>query len=358
MSLSTFELHSQNIKRLLKEFSLEIECLISIANNLGVSALNDENIEKDNYSRTKQKRIPEVIEPVDVARNGEIKLFKILDHSQVSEDAADILEHDVLKTTHDTNDKEIFNEPYKSLQDDNNQLIDATDTDPASTLDKMDDTKLDEKEKIHNSDRSYCKLCQKSFKESRTMLRHFKISHGTERFYCDQCPYLTSYKPNLNIHWKASHSEAAKKIIKQCTFQTKNNVQCTFQTTNDDRLTEHVKQRHEKKTFQCTFQSKSNAQCTFQTTNDDRLTKHVELKHEKKTFQCKICEKKFSTKTYQQQHVERVHGSKPELRAYDGEYTRPEKQYKFVCSICKSGFRFRAAYISHKSKHKPVIKYY
>ena len=186
-------------------------------------------------------------------------------------------------------------------------------TDPASTLDKMDD----------NSDRSYCKLCQKSFKESRTMLRHFKISHGTERFYCDQCPYLTSYKPNLNIHWKASHSEAAKKIIKQCTFQTKNNVQCTFQTTNDD-----------------------------------RLTKHVELKHEKKTFQCKICEKKFSTKTYQQQHVERVHGSKPELRAYDGEYTRPEKQYKFVCSICKSGFRFRAAYISHKSKHKPVIKYY
>ena len=208
---------------------------------------------------------------------------------------------------------------------------------------------------------SVCKICDKSFVQASSLIRHVSCIHDREIVYkCDHCTYETCDKYAFNRHIKSMH-EGYKRF--KCGF-------CVKSFFDSERLKRHVTCVHEKlKNYKCNYCTKAFGQkgvlkshisaihdqvkfdcekCSFRTSYRESLDRHMKLRHIKKSmhegynkFKCDFCSKSFLDNVRLKRHVACVH----------------EKLKNYKCNYCAKAFGQKGVLKTHISAIHDQVKF-
>ncbi|VVC89491.1 unnamed protein product, partial [Leptidea sinapis] len=176
-----------------------------------------------------------------------------------------------------------------------------------------------------------CSLCEKSFKNHHTILKH-GMTHKLEpsqkmiavpekRFVCDICPEGFHYMRSLLSHRYRAHPDAVSRVmVLRCPV-------CGREFSQMASLRRHQKSHTGEKNYLCNV-------CGKAVSTQEHLKFHLRIHEQYKPYVCKTCNKGFVKKCNLKLH-ERVHsGEKPH-----------------VCSCCGKAFAQRSSLVVHERLH-------
>lgn len=197
------------------------------------------------------------------------------------------------------------------------------------------------------AERPQCRLCLKTFKFNRGLLRHLKNIHSTARKPTKRRPTQKTKRPHQCKMCKKNLASAAglKKHIEmhmnvrhQCTV-------CPASFAAIRSLTEHTRRTHlaENQTSRGCF---SCERCDVQFSNHSNLLRHIFNAHENVSgcFQCDYCQKKYLIRRYFVQHMQ-AHFPKTNFQKY--EKIHRNRRTNVQCSLCPNAYTYRSSLARH-----------
>ncbi|XP_052860412.1 zinc finger protein 345-like [Anopheles cruzii] len=168
-----------------------------------------------------------------------------------------------------------------------------------------------------------CKVCNKCFKSSASLLLHRKIHTNDRRYHCSHCPAKFYNSSSLKIHIRC-HTGERPFVCKVCdkAFYTPAHLRGHAKTHNKD-------EQH-----QCRY-------CLARFDEEKQLQDHILTHGGETAFICKICSAKFSHAKALKSHIRRAHGAE-EL---------PRKTVE--CNICHKVLSAQSI-ARHKKSHQPL----
>lgn len=198
-----------------------------------------------------------------------------------------------------------------------------------------------------------CKICNKTFKRKRYLIRHVKEIHVREqKCLCPECGYLAITPGRLRYHMNAKHSE--RKYQCHC---------CEKRFISIGHLQTHIISHTNDRNLLCSICGKS-----FSYSN--ALEYHMRIHTGEKRYKCTYCPKKFiissalkrhllshtGFRPYKCRHCENAFRSTGERKFHEMLHTG-ERPYN--CKHCGKGFRktynLKVHLMSHTGKHRCEI---
>ena len=180
--------------------------------------------------------------------------------------------------------------------------------------------------KPRKAERLFCVLCDKSFSSKGSLLTHNRYTHDNEKpkFFCDQCDYVGYSKQRLTDHIKAKHEN----YVVQCDL-------CPFTTFSDHNLKLHKMRNHEQGAIYICDQ------CDYKSKVHEQLKRHKKSNHGVgEMIQCDQCEYRSVSSTNIKKHISAVH----------------DKIRKFSCPYCPHNTTWRHCIHKHIRKcHKDKV---
>nr|XP_054760316.1 uncharacterized protein LOC129266486 [Lytechinus pictus] len=198
----------------------------------------------------------------------------------------------------------------------------------------------------HSSEKPYvCSICQQSFIQKRSLLRHSLRHHGISKDYLSRQGNRFSTKLKGTTRKQLHVVGESKKQLDdkfQCHFDNTDDISSEIGKTNESNSTVLSKVLYTD--FEQRITSVSNPQATIQETNRKQLQGNMDSSnimskglslnsrsHEiPKPYSCSVCGKKFRNTSHRKEHMYTHTGKKP-----------------FECSLCPKSFRRRAQVVDH-----------
>ncbi|XP_063960034.1 uncharacterized protein LOC129266487 [Lytechinus pictus] len=198
----------------------------------------------------------------------------------------------------------------------------------------------------HSSEKPYvCSICQQSFIQKRSLLRHSLRHHGISKDYLSRQGNRFSTKLKGTTRKQLHVVGESKKQLDdkfKCHFDNTDDISSEIGKTNESNSTVLSKVLYTD--FEQRITSVSNPQATIQETNRKQLQGNMESSnimskglslnsrsHEiPKPYSCSVCGKKFRNTSHRKEHMYTHTGKKP-----------------FECSLCPKSFRRRAQVVDH-----------
>ena len=158
---------------------------------------------------------------------------------------------------------------------------------------------------LYNSDKPYkCTVCDKSYKDRKSLKVHYRTHSGEKPFQCDLCDKAFSQRPGLKSHYRIHTGEKPYK----CDLCNKSFSQKTG-------LNSHYRSHTGEKPYKCD-------QCDKAFSQQAVLNRHYRIHTGEKPYECKKCDKAFSLLEMFKMHLMTVHG----------------EQELHKCDMCNKGF--------------------
>ncbi|XP_046407834.1 zinc finger protein 16-like isoform X2 [Ischnura elegans] len=176
---------------------------------------------------------------------------------------------------------------------------------------------LSEHMHIHSRDKPYaCDVCNKCFSKKSRIVDHVRTHTGEKPYACDVCNKSFSQKGNLVMH---SRSHSGEKPY-ECNICSK----CFIQSSD---VTRHMLTHTKEKPYSCSVCSKS-----FSHSSD--VTRHMLTHAKEKPYSCNVCSKCFTQRHNLEEHARTHTGEKP-----------------YACSVCGKCFRKGGHLTDHIRTH-------
>ncbi|KAH8245608.1 hypothetical protein KR032_012505 [Drosophila birchii] len=164
-----------------------------------------------------------------------------------------------------------------------------------------------------------CKLCEKVFKSSRSLLRHVQGHSGVRQFKCE-------------------HENCGKSFV------------------NQHNLTSHRRVHSEERNYVCEL-------CGYRSRYREALIVHRRTHTGEKPFQCQTCDRCFASKSLLNEHQAMHSTEKPyKCDKCEAAFSRPKALYhhkhlhlgvkKFKCKVCGNAYAQAAGLSAHMRVHK------
>ncbi|KAM3955059.1 uncharacterized protein ACR2FA_011069 isoform 2-T2 [Aphomia sociella] len=199
--------------------------------------------------------------------------------------------------------------------------------------------------KVHRGENPFqCYMCDYSTYNKALFEEHVRIHQGIKPFKCSFCPYKSASKKNTKKHELRHRPDNPLKCSK-----------CSFIARHTRSLVSHrTKMNHGTK---C-------ADCGYVAIDDKELATHADLHKNNKLFICNKCDAKYhNIKTFQAHKLSRKKCeecdvyvcTKPLLKRHMLTEHKlridEDKEYLFVCKICKWGGNSKARILLHLIHH-------
>lgn len=179
-----------------------------------------------------------------------------------------------------------------------------------------------------------CQLCQKAFRNSRSLREHDVVHTGARDYACSVCGKAFGTATNMRIHL-LTHSGQRPFECQTCgaTFRQK------------DSLKVHVRKHTGERPYVCTV-------CNMAFDRNFTLKNHM-LKHAEKSFVCSVCGKSFSTRGGLNNH-ERLHFKDPAQSKKERQPRAKSGSGNWICDECGKIYSSRSNLKLHKKSHEPT----
>ncbi|XP_034243464.1 zinc finger protein 2-like [Thrips palmi] len=179
-----------------------------------------------------------------------------------------------------------------------------------------------------------CEICEKAFRNSRTLREHGVVHTGARDFPCSVCGKAFGTAANMRIHL-LTHSDQRPFECQTCgaTFRQK------------DSLKVHVRKHTGERPFICTI-------CNMSFDRSFTLKNHM-LKHVEKSFVCSVCGKAFATRAGLNNH-ERLHFKDPAKSKKEHSPRAKSGTGNWICDECGKIYSSRSNLKLHKKSHEPT----
>ena len=182
---------------------------------------------------------------------------------------------------------------------------------------------------VHKGVRHTCDICNTSFSQKSSMLKHKRDHHGEEsklNKQCDLCGKILAREEQMKVHRKKVHFNTQ---LIQCD-------QCDYKCKERNSLKDHISTVHiRKRAFKC-------ERCPERFFSYGAMKQHEYTKHKntEKRFKCIECDYKSVSKQTLQNHLNGVHlGLRP-----------------FKCKACGQGFTQQSHMNSHYKRVHLALK--
>ncbi|XP_013191511.1 gastrula zinc finger protein XlCGF57.1 [Amyelois transitella] len=202
---------------------------------------------------------------------------------------------------------------------------------------------------LNNRERSFiCETCGKGFYSKSDVKIHMRVHTGETPYICSECPMKFTQIGALLRHKKRHNGE------KTYTCPTCNKKFCT-----KEELKSHLQVHTSKKEFSCTL-------CNGMFKYHNNLRKHMRLHAEPNSYVCNYCGRTFNVKGNLKIHISRQHSEKSgycnvcskSVSNIEVHMWRHTGQRPLKCELCTSSFFELKALNHHMNfKHKKVDKY-
>ncbi|XP_063631022.1 GDNF-inducible zinc finger protein 1-like isoform X2 [Cydia splendana] len=198
---------------------------------------------------------------------------------------------------------------------------------------------------MHTGKTYECQHCGKVFNKSSTYLSHVRMAHPALNAACDVCGETFVGQLGLKLHKSRAHAEKPQQF--KCTTCSVNFVSLEALNRHTDTAGEHGDLRP------C-------EQCGENCASEDKLQEHVQQRHPKETYNCSECGMSFPSAAACELHHKRKHlgqrytGTKMD-RAMRKRYAqKPQPKGVFVCEQCGRVAKNATLLRYHQRSHQEV----